>query len=475
MPKEEIKNPHGTSASEADAARVGADRRPPSIKVPLQGFLPSSSPSPVSGAHDMAMGAAMDPTTATTRLADLMAQYHAAVAAKEAALAAIVPPPGAGSTYLPPLPGTMSHQDFIEFLKTPFADSQFSSEGSDPLTIVNTSLDNTLTAIVALANSGLTQEEANSLRSSVDSQSQPRTQASLPSFQSSASEYHDTQAASALDIIRAKGPSYFTPPSQYSAPSPSPDSMSQSQSPPPLEQLEMEMIGKITNVICNTAEKLLSAGVNAIPPTVYALIIALRASFSTIKTVIEWKYTVAVLFLILRRYPVLQPYMDMFALTIFKFIGRITGITDLINMAGVAANAALQTAFENAIAPALEALADLPENIKGAIIGMVSEFKDELKAIVIGGMQAGAERAVIDAALNAAQASFWTRFTQAAAPAAANAAATTAIGLLMNGARAAAVIPALTNGIGGGKRKNKTGKKRKTKTSKKRKTKTRRR
>ena len=113
----------------------------------------------------------------------------------------------------------------------------------------------------------------------------------------------------------------------------------------------------------------------------------------------------------------------MFALTIFKFIGRITGITDLINMAGVAANTALQAAIDNAITPALDALKALPADIQAAIAKMVSEFKDELKAIVVEGLRAGAEKAVIDAALNAAQASFWTRFTQAAAGTAAQGAA----------------------------------------------------
>ena len=448
-------------------------------KVPSKGFSrsPSLSPpgSPVSDAYYRAMGAAMDPTTDHKLLADLMAKYRAAVAAKEAASAALVPPPGAGRTHLQPPPGTMPHETFIEFLENPFNDSWFSSEDSASQTAAATvlnKLDDTLTQIVA---SIPTDDEAASLRSSVESQSQPRTQASLPSFQSSVSEYHDTQAASALDIIRANDPSYFTPP-------PSQDSMSLSSEsePPPLEQLEMEMIGKITNAICYTAEKLLSAGFLAIPPTVSALFTTLRALIITTKTVIEWKYTVAVLFLILRRYPILQPYMDMFALTIFKFIGRITGITDLINMAGVAANTALQAAIENAITPALDALKALPADIQAAIATMVSEFKDELKAIVVEGLRVGAERAVIDAALNAAQASFWTRFTQAAAgtaaQGAAQGAATTAIGLLMNGAQVALNARAtLTNGFGGGKRKNKTSKKRKTKTSKKRKTKTRRR
>lgn len=387
----------------------------------------------------------------------------------------------AGRTYLPPPPDTMPREQFIEFLKTPFNDSWFSSEGSAPQTVVNAELDYTLTQIVA---SIPTDDEAASLRSSVESQSQPRTQASLPSFQSSVSEYHDTQAASALDIIRTNGLSYFTPsPSQYSvgSPSQSPDSMSLSSEsePPPLEQLEIEMIGKITNAICYTAERLLSAGFRVIPPTVSALITTLRALIITTKTVIEWKYTVAVLFLILRRYPILQPYMDMFALTIFKFIGRITGITGLINMAGDAAHTALQAAIENAITPALDVLKALPAELQAAIATMVSEFKDELKAIVVGGMQAGAERAVIDAALNAAQASFWTRFTQAAAgtaaQGAAQAAATTAIGLLMNGAQVALNARAPLIGLGGGKRKTKTSKKRKSKTNKKRKTKTRRR
>jgi hypothetical protein len=399
--------------------------------------------------------------------------------------------PGAGITYLPPPPGTMSHRDFIDFLNKPFEDSESLSEDSVPPTIasVNASLDDTLNKIVALANSGLTQEEANSLHSSVESQSQsqsqPRTQASLPSFPSSvASEsvYEDTMDistpdGSALGIIRANGPYYFTPsPSQDSVHSPDSD-------PPPLEQLEMEMIGKITNGICFTVEKLFSAARIAIPPTVSALIAAIKTSFLTVNTLIKWKYTVAVLFLILRRYPVLQPYMDMFALTVFKFIGKHTGITDMINMVGAAANTALQAALDRAIAPMLviiqqvtRDIANLPGDIKAAVATMVSEFKDELKAIVIGGLQAGAERAVIDAALNAAHASFWTRFTQAAAPAAAHAAATTAIGVLMNGAQVALnALPALTNGLGGGKRKTKTSKKRKTKTNKKRKTKTRRR
>ena len=238
------------------------------------------------------------------------------------------------------------------------------------------------------------------------------------------------------------------------------------------------MLRKITNGIFRTVEIVA-------PPILRSSLFILRTIYSVAtnvysaaKTINNYKFTIILTFLLLRRNPILQPYLDMFMLTIIKFIGKHTGITDMIEYAKSAAMMVLQNALDQAIQPTLDALqsglnmiADLPGDLKDAIGIMVSEFKDELRSVVSAGIQAGAEKAVLDAALNAVQESFWDRFRRTAGAAAAEAAVQTAVGALMHGARAS--LPALTNG--GGKGKRKTNKKRKTKSNKKGKTKTRRR
>lgn len=376
----------------------------------------------------------------------------------------------------PPLQDEVPNQAFISYITTPFQPSEIT------LGNLSTSLDATLANITSLASrqaSGqpgiLTTTEIHSLH---ESASRFGTQAPLPPNSSSSesatlqlsspqSAYLETRGdMSPIDLF------YFSLP-RLSSPSPS-----QSPSPPMLEELEIEMLRKITNGIFRTVEIVA-------PPILRSSLFILRTAYSVAtnaysaaKTINNYKFTIILTFLLLRRNPILQPYLDMFMLTIIKFIGKHTGITDMIEYAKSAAMMVLQNALDQAIQPTLDALqsglnmiADLPGDLKDAIGIMVSEFKDELRSVVSAGIQAGAEKAVLDAALNAVQESFWDRFRRTAGAAAAEAAVQTAVGALMHGARAS--LPALTNS--GGKGKRKTNKRRKSKTNKKGKTKTRRR
>ena len=378
----------------------------------------------------------------------------------------------------PPRQDEVPNQAFISYITTPFQPSEIT------LGNLSTSLDATLANITSLASrqaSGqpgiLTTTEIHSLH---ESASRFGTQAPLPP-NSSSSESATLQLSSPQSVyLETRGDMspidlfYFSLPR---SPSPSP-SLSRSPSLPTLEELEVEMLRKITNGIFRTVEIVA-------PPIYRSSLFILRTAYSVAtnaysaaKTINNYKFTIILTFLLLRRNPILQPYLDMFMLTIVKFIGKHTGITDMIEYAKSAAMMVLQNALDQAIQPTLDALqsglnmiADLPGDLKEAIGTMVSEFKDELRSVVSAGLQAGAEKAVLDAALNAVQESFWDRFRRTAGAAAAEAAVQTAVGALMNGARAS--LPALTNG--GGKGKRKTNKRRKSKTNKKGKTKTRRR
>jgi hypothetical protein len=378
----------------------------------------------------------------------------------------------------PPRQDEVPNQAFISYITTPFQPSEIT------LGNLSTSLDATLANITSLASrqaSGqpgiLTTTEIHSLH---ESASRVGTQAPLPP-NSSSSESATLQLSSPQSVyLETRGDMspidlfYFSlPRSSSQSPSLSP---SPSPSPPTLEELEIEMLRKITNGIFRTVEIVA-------PPILRSSLFILRTAYSVAtnaysaaKTINNYKFTIILTFLLLRRNPILQPYLDMFMLTIIKFIGKHTGITDMIEYAKSAAMMVLQNALDQAIQPTLDALqsglnmiADLPGDLKDAIGIMVSEFKDELRSVVSAGIQAGAEKAVLDAALNAVQESFWDRFRRTAGAAAAEAAVQTAVGALMHGARAS--LPALTNS--GGKGKRKTNKKRKS--NKKRKTKTRRR
>ncbi len=450
------------------AKKENKGAKTPRQLIRLRSETPSPPMTPLSYAEAAAFTARlqnMDPEVIAMREAEvrrLLSEY-------DMAAESVQPPPAP-----PQLQNEMPNQEFLSYISTPFERSEIRLDN------LITSLDATLERIESLAlrqvseQAGrLTPTEVHLLHETTESQSRPITQVPLPPDYSSSesatlqlspqSGYLDVREWSPIDLF------YFSLP-RSSSPSPSPSPLSIS-SQPTLEELEIEMFRKISNGIFRTFE--------IAAPVIYrGSIFILKAAYSVAtnlssaaKIINNYKFTIILSFLLLRRNPALQPYLDMFMLTIIKFVGKHTGITDMIEYAKNAANMVLQTALDQAIAPTLEALqtgldtiAGLPGVLKDTIGTMVSELKDELRSIVSAGLQAGAEKAVIDAALNAAQESFWDRFRRTAGAAAAETAVQTAVNALMYGARIS--LPALANS-GGRVRKSK-----KTKTSKKRKSKT---